>query len=74
MLYWIYALLAVPFIEPSVAGTGGKIDPALVINAQQAHENQVKALKAWFSEGEWERTSPKILETAQACCWSTTTR
>ncbi len=41
-----------------------KIDP----NAPtpiDVHGEQVKALKAWFSEGEWERTSPKILETAQ---------
>ena len=65
VLYWMYALLAVPFIEPSVAGAGGKIDPRDEHIAKASHDTQVRALKAWFSEGEWERTSPKILETSQ---------
>ena len=59
-------LLAVPFIEPSVAPTiQGEVVSRSLTGKRGKTENQMDALKAWFSEGEWERTSPKILETSQ---------
>lgn len=65
-MYWTYALAVVPFIEPSTGSAAQvKLSDSDIEIASRQHENQVKALEGWFAEGDWERTSPKVLETAQ---------
>ena len=62
-MYWVYALAAVPFIEPTVAVSvvvkDDKDDKDLL------DRKEARPFDKWFAEGEWERTSPKVLETAQ---------
>jgi lipopolysaccharide export system protein LptA len=64
--YWVYALVAVPFIEPTVAArtnTGPSTDE--VNPSRRAVDKQRAQLRDWFHDGDWELTSPKIMETAQ---------
>jgi lipopolysaccharide export system protein LptA len=70
VLYWVYALVAVPFIEPAAAEhNASAVSDDDVVSAerhmQSASEQQAKALGMWFRKGDWELTVPKILETAQ---------
>ncbi|MBX3413486.1 MAG: hypothetical protein KF708_12420 [Pirellulales bacterium] len=63
-LYVVYALTAVPLIEPSADLT----DRSEVTNAElEAARDQVpqqrRELARWFKEGDWELDNPKVLET-----------
>lgn len=63
-VYWFYALLIVPFIEPQAnlrAGTK-RIGRNLTASATERYHDLLVSL---FDEGTWERSSPKILETDQ---------
>lgn len=64
--YLVYSRVAVSVLEP-VAGAPGRnrSTPAERQTAADAVKQQRRDLDAWFSEDEWERTSPKILETPQ---------
>jgi lipopolysaccharide export system protein LptA len=61
--YWLYALLAVPWIEPQArwqekdGGDGPILPPA-------APQYRLQLAK-WFSPDAWERESPKVLKTEQ---------
>ncbi len=60
--YWLYALLAVPLIEPQARWkevSGG--EPILPPTAPE-HRQQ---LSQWFPPDAWERESPKVLKTEQ---------
>lgn len=64
--YSAYSLLAVPWIEPqavrhatAATSSAERARASGVVNAQRA------GLRNWFAEGDWELTSPKILETSQ---------
>jgi lipopolysaccharide export system protein LptA len=64
--YGVYALAAVPFIEPAV--TFRESESAGLITqdiAAAAMERQREQLKALFSPGDWELASPKVLATEQ---------
>ncbi|HEY5315474.1 MAG TPA: hypothetical protein VIK18_23285 [Pirellulales bacterium] len=70
VLYWAYALLAVPFIEPAAAersDSAASEDDVVVAteHIKNASEQQAAALGMWFRKGDWELTVPKILETSQ---------
>ncbi len=60
--YCLYAAAAVPFIEPEV-------EIPQVVEITDAPQNYVELQRVWlkslFLAGDWELTSPKILETAQ---------
>lgn len=60
--YFLYALIAVPFIEVELVDDGEPPPPPPppVSYVQQQRE----MLKQWFLPGDWELTSPKILETS----------
>lgn len=64
--YWGYVLAVVPWIEPAVAlrqssaAAALDVDPSRLAVARQREE-----LACWFKPGDWELTSPKILETPQ---------
>jgi hypothetical protein len=64
--YGLYALAVVPFIEPTA---GPKREQVVSAEELQAAQDSVmlqrKDLRRWFKDGDWELTSPKILETAQ---------
>jgi len=65
--YWLYALVVVPLVEPvadrrAVAGT--HVSQADRDQARSAVEGQRAELLTWFSKGDWELTSPIILETS----------
>ncbi|MEX0714197.1 MAG: hypothetical protein WD278_17820 [Pirellulales bacterium] len=63
--YWVYAQAAVPLIEPvavrphSSREQGGLGDPRANVKKQR------QGLELWFDEGQWQRSSPKIVETPQ---------
>jgi lipopolysaccharide export system protein LptA len=64
--YGAYSLFAVPWIEPEAV----RPDAAASNAADRAHASdavsaQRTGLRCWFQEGDWELTSPKILETSQ---------
>ncbi|HEY2840476.1 MAG TPA: hypothetical protein VGJ26_15070, partial [Pirellulales bacterium] len=62
-LYWVYALAAVPLIEPTV---GRRIDTETTAEALEAARNapekQRRYLAHWFKAGDWELISPKLIE------------
>ena len=64
--YHVYALTAVPLIEPAakrIADT--KATEEDIDKAKDAVGNQRAVLKRWFKANDWELTSRKILETQQ---------
>jgi lipopolysaccharide export system protein LptA len=64
--YCVYSLAAVPFIEPEYkAESHEEITDEERGRANQAVTNQRADLRRWFQEGDWELTSPKIIETPQ---------
>ncbi|HQU42199.1 MAG TPA: hypothetical protein PK867_05280 [Pirellulales bacterium] len=64
--YCVYSLAAVPLIEPEdAAGDHGEITAEEREQALGSVANQRADLRRWFKDGDWELTSPKILETAQ---------
>lgn len=64
--YCLYSLAAVPLIEPEdAAAEHGEISEEERQQALGSVANQRADLHRWFKEGDWELTSPKILETAQ---------
>lgn len=64
--YCIYAVAAVPFIEPEdTLSEQGSVSEEEREEALASVARQRSDLKRWFKEGDWELTSPKILETDQ---------
>ena len=64
--YCLYSVAAVPLIEPEdTAAEQGEISDEERRQALDSVANQRADLHRWFKEGDWELTSPKILETAQ---------
>ncbi|HET6881534.1 MAG TPA: hypothetical protein VFI31_15330 [Pirellulales bacterium] len=64
--YGVYSVAAVPFIEPEDSATA--TEEVTAEEREQALANvaqQRTDLLRWFKEGDWELTSPKILETDQ---------
>lgn len=71
IVYWAYALLAVPLIEPSFDGrlSAGNITEADRQNAKKRADDQVDRVRRHFPPGGLEAlglTEPKILESDQA--------
>ncbi|HEX7379512.1 MAG TPA: hypothetical protein VF278_20485 [Pirellulales bacterium] len=65
--YCVYSLAAVPFIEPEdTVSEQGVVTEEEREQALAGVTRQRADLKRWFKEGDWELTSPKILETNQA--------
>lgn len=65
--YCVYALAAVPLIEPEdTLSEQGTVTEDEREEALASVARQRAGLKRWFKEGDWELTSPKILETDQA--------
>ncbi len=65
--YTLYAATVVPLVEPTAAGPS-----AAGVSAEERsaalHRNALRQradLTAWFKPGDWELTSPKIVETSQ---------
>ncbi|HWA99653.1 MAG TPA: hypothetical protein VG713_14220 [Pirellulales bacterium] len=59
--YLVYALAVVPWIEPEIT-----LSDALGSDLPQNYVDQQRQwLQSLFLEGDWERTSPKVLETSQ---------
>ena len=64
--YGAYSLLAVPLIEPeAVRPDSGSLSEQELIDARGIVQNQRIDLQYWFHAGDWELSSPKILETSQ---------
>ncbi|HEV3338700.1 MAG TPA: hypothetical protein VG125_00025 [Pirellulales bacterium] len=64
--YCLYSLAAVPFIEPEYkAESQGDITEEELKKARESVTKQRADLGRWFKEGDWELTSPKIIETPQ---------
>lgn len=64
--YCLYSLAVVPFVEPEA--TLAEQEQVSPEEREQAIGNvatQRTDLRRWFKEGDWELTSPKILETPQ---------
>lgn len=65
-LYWAYALVAVPFIEPTADARPDVVtSDADLQRAAQAYDTQRSELAYWFQPGDWEMNTPKILENNQ---------
>ncbi|HVU90353.1 MAG TPA: hypothetical protein VHD36_23690 [Pirellulales bacterium] len=62
-IYWFYALAIVPFIEPT-AEVRPEFDEIHTQDAPGTNvvDRQRAALMPWFSPGDWELTSPKVIE------------
>ena len=64
--YCVYSVAAVPFIEPEYkAESHGEITDKERDDAIKSVANQRADLHRWFKDGDWELTSPKIIETPQ---------
>jgi len=62
-LYWVYAIAAVPVIEPTVTHRiDSDTSEADLVAARKAPEKQRKILAHWFKAGDWELVSPKVIE------------
>ncbi|MBI2826811.1 MAG: hypothetical protein HYX69_19225 [Planctomycetia bacterium] len=62
-IYWAYALAAVPLIEPPADPRPAfEEDPEGYYYARGVLEMQRAALSAWFKPGDWELSSPKVIE------------
>lgn len=62
--YALYAALVAPWVEPSIeVPASGDVSEEDLAAARNAVTVQRQELAAWFREGEWERTSSKILKT-----------
>lgn len=74
--YGAYSLLAVPLIEPAaVRHDSAGSSAAQRRNAMGIVQDQRKELLYWFRQGDWELSSPKVLETAQGkLLWKEHTR
>jgi lipopolysaccharide export system protein LptA len=65
--YWLYAMLAVPWIEPPAKRpSGGGIADGNRPKPGELVKGQLKQLAWWFNAGDWELTNPKILESDHA--------
>ena len=64
-VYWVYALAAVPFIDPNVSLSNGAEGSRRPGNMPRTTQRYAEQLSELFAEGDWERNSPKILETDQ---------
>ncbi len=62
-IYWFYALAIVPFIEPT-ADARREFDETqtAIAGGENVVDRQREALLPWFSPGDWELTSPKVIE------------
>ena len=61
--YFLYALLAVPLIEPSAIGpSGDHVSDERIKAAGNRHNDQLEELAFWFKPGDWELQTPKVLE------------
>jgi lipopolysaccharide export system protein LptA len=64
--YSVYSLAAVPFIEPEYkAESHEEITQEERDKAGKIVANQRADLNRWFKDGDWELTSPKVIETPQ---------
>ncbi|MBX7074562.1 MAG: hypothetical protein K1X71_15575 [Pirellulales bacterium] len=64
--FWLYALIAVPLIEPSVELSN--VAASTAAERQAARDRPAvrhEELADWFGPQDWELTSPKVLETAR---------
>ncbi len=61
--YWLYALLAVPLIEPSVPPPRAMAQSA---GGEPREDPRLEELRILFSADAWELRSPKIIESDQA--------
>jgi len=62
--YWVYALIAVPFIEPAAGGPRSRTaTPEQISDARQARSHERKQLESWFPPGSWELSTEMVLET-----------
>lgn len=63
--YWMYALVAVPLIEPSAQAMSRS--PIMVQPKRDLNERYKQAYGKYFKPGDWELDgTPKVLESAQA--------
>jgi len=63
-VYWAYALVAVPLIEPSADARRQSLD-ACPEGMGNAIKERIEALRPLFRPGSWELGDPKILESDQ---------
>lgn len=62
--YWLYALIAVPIIEPAARASQQKAATAeQIAGARDARSHERKQLERWFPPGSWELTTEMVLET-----------
>ena len=69
IVYWAYALLAVPWIEPPAAPRANRRKrPAAISRRRRTTcvDVQIKSLKDFFPPGAWELKDPMILESDRA--------
>lgn len=67
MAYFVYALIAVPLIEPSIElAETTSASEAELDDARRRPQIQHERLKAWFNDGDWELTSPMVIELKRA--------
>jgi hypothetical protein len=65
-LYWLYWLIAVPLIEPSLAPeTVTRASEADIARARAAPSARKQALEKYFPPGSWELANPAIWENGQ---------
>ncbi|HWB10777.1 MAG TPA: hypothetical protein VG826_16220 [Pirellulales bacterium] len=65
-VYCVYSVAAVPFIEPEYKPEAHEeVTDAEIKKAWGSVANQRADLRLWFKDGDWELTSPKIIETPQ---------
>src|SRR5947207_119855 len=65
--YWVYALIAVPLIEPQAVAlttTASTIDPTKPVRTGADRYSRI--LEKYFSPGSWQLATPKVLESEQA--------
>jgi hypothetical protein len=62
MAYWVYSLVAVPWIEPSIQAQSR---PESVPRDRQPKLANLDSLADLFPEGSWELDNPKLLKTEQ---------